>query len=176
MSIIYLLVILFILKIVYDISYFFMCKYYFYRYIKWIKNNKGNIPSKSMIIELFKKTNVPNSTIPILEDVGYGRLMQTTGNLFDNIFSKRNDIVSMVYQNFTECKAILKTNIILNFSPVYWINFIIFLPNKILYYLGINEKSILNKIFLVIYWILVFIFGIYKTQLKNVLMQILNNL
>jgi hypothetical protein len=115
MTIIFLLIIMFVCKLMYDILYYYTCKYYFNKYNKWLENDKSDLPNKNIIIDIFKRAKIINNTIPILENAGYGRLLQMQVDLFDNIFSRRKDIASMVYQGFMEAKAFYKSEIFFKF-------------------------------------------------------------
>lgn len=53
------------------------------------------------------------------------------------------------------------------FKLSYWINFLIFLPQQILSYLGIKEESVASKLLNLIYWCAVALFSIYKPLLQN---------
>lgn len=81
---------------------------------------------------------------------------------------------------FHEAIGVYKSRLLETFSPIYWIEFAINLPKKILEYLGIAPESIVIKIFQLIYWIvgavLGFLYALYKPEIQTLVKDWLSNL
>ena len=56
-------------------------------------------------------------------------------------------------RSLSAAKGIFKSRIFEAFSPLYWINCILFLPRNILTYLGLDADGIMSKILQLLYWI-----------------------
>lgn len=60
------------------------------------------------------------------------------------------------------------------FSVKYWVNFLVFLPQKIFAYFNLNEDQFIAKLFNLIYWILTGLWALYKKQLFRWLIQLIS--
>lgn len=56
----------------------------------------------------------------------------------------------------------------------YWFNCVVFLPQKVLSYLGLNSDGPLGKISNIIYWTLSFIWTVFEARLIELIKQILH--
>lgn len=59
------------------------------------------------------------------------------------------------------------------FSPLYWIQLLFFLPSKLCEFLGISGDRIAIKILQIIYWILTPLILCFRSQLYDLIIQLL---
>lgn len=76
------------------------------------------------------------------------------GYLYDNLIVKHEGIVALVLRYFDEAKGIFKNRILESLSPLYWINFLIYLPKNLFLILGLDPESTVTKIFQLLYWVI----------------------
>lgn len=106
----------------------------------------------SSIVRLFKLAGVKNKLIPFTQPSGYGFLAQGNTYLFDNMGNLQEYPVGLMIQSFAEAKGTLKRHILENFSPIFWINCLLFLPRSIMEYLGVKGDTLIVKLFQLLYW------------------------
>lgn len=109
------------------------------------------------IIELLEKAGQKSKTISRIQNSGFGYLENIRGDLFENITTRDSDIYTAVSTKFKYAVGTYKKRLYEAFNPLYWIEFLVFLPTNIaVYLLGEDQKSISNwiiRIFNIIYWI-----------------------
>ncbi len=78
----------------------------------------------------------------------------------------QKDVVIM----FEEAIGEYKSRCLEVFSPLYWINTVIYLPQKILQYIGLPSETWIGRILNAIWWISVAIYTVNKEMLKGLLL------
>ena len=90
-----------------------------------------------------------------------------------------NRTKEIMLNSFQVAKGYYKARFLESFNPIYWINIIIFLPQKILKYIGMNENTsfrIANVILTFFYWVSGFAFTLYKSQIKHFIITLISQL
>lgn len=81
---------------------------------------------------------------------------------------------------FFEAEGVYRQRIFDSFSPVYWIELIIYAPKKLLTYLGFDETKILfkacNILLTFIWWSVVSIIVFFRPQLQQLIVETLGEL
>lgn len=137
---------IFILKVLYNFLYWLYG--YFLRY-KWVSyfntNNKNLMGYNFQIIEYLNK--IPYESI--IDDV------------YD--ISDRKYIEEL----FIKSHGYYKYLFLQNFNPFYWINIVIFFPQKIVNYLGLRFKRKTIHFLNIFYWIFSVTFAIYNDEITT---------
>lgn len=58
-------------------------------------------------------------------------------------------------------------------SPLYWVQLVVFLPVKLCGYLGISETKAIPKLLQAVYWLLAPLLLIFRSQLYEFIVQLL---
>ena len=107
-----------------------------------------------------------------LEPIGFGRAQQQHMSALDNLTFLNIDILREGRTILTRAKGYYKVEALKSFNPLFWIEFIVFLPRELFKYFGfdINSKSIsiISKIIQIVYWLasLITMYLTYKTNIK----------
>lgn len=103
--------------------------------------------------KLFKSAGIKDSSVPFVQPAGYGFLSKGSASFFGNLATSNTHCVALMYKDLAEAKGIFKGRILESFSPMYWINCVVYLPRNILGYLGLGTDGIASKLLQLIYWI-----------------------
>ncbi len=124
------------------------------KYVKYLSNQNTDFSEHTdSVIQLFKAAGVSDLVIPFTQPAGFGMVAHGSTSLFANIGNLRKDTVAMMHNCFAKAKGTFKHRIVETFSPIFWINCVIFLPRNILEYLGLKGDSIFVKLFQLLYWV-----------------------
>lgn len=104
--------------------------------------------------KLFKDARLDKTMIPVMEPVGFGKVVSMNAQLTENLNIKRVNIVANTIPLFDEMIGVFKMRLRESFSVRYWIETILFLPQKAISYIGF-EENILSRVVQIVYWILV---------------------
>jgi len=126
---------------------------------------------KEEIKDLFKEANLKDSTVSHQESIGFGKFTNANVSVIDNIMSNRQDIVGLINLKFHEAIGVFKKRYKESYNPIFWIDFIIKLPQYLMQFFGVLPEKIAVKILLIIYWLLVVFFGLKKFDLINFLIN-----
>lgn len=142
-------------KLLANVSNFLRTRHYKELYLQSLTKNSSVdiLEYKSAILQLFRTAGVEDSLISYANPTGYGMLATGTASAFQNIASNRQDVVVAIYRGFSEAHGTFKRRIFETFSPLYWVNCVVFLPKSLFCYLGIKSDSIFIKIFQLLYWL-----------------------
>lgn len=143
-----------------------------YGYFKTLPSEKSEdidnraFETKAEVIELFKRAGIRDRAIPEIELLGYGKAVPYNASAFNSYPNVRKKFFIVYTLMFDESIGTFKRRIKESINPLYWIDLIIFAPKKILDYLELDPKSrstkILNLVLTFVYWLLGFIFAIFK--------------
>ena len=143
------------LKVFYDLS---MWLYGYYLRIKWVSyfnsNNKNAIAYTYQIEKYL--CAIPNEYI------------------VDKIFSKYNQ--EEVMTSFIKAHGYYRHHFILNFWPFYWIKLLLFLPQSVIKYLGLNTRKQTPRLFNVIWWICGAIYTVYNVEIISYIKELISQL
>lgn len=148
---------LFFLRVIYNLYNFWLTKYYYKKYVEFVKNSKSWFvrEHKQKIVSLFERAGIEDCTLPNTELAGYGFVRTGNFSVFRNISILREDVVTVINGNFHEAIGVYKQRIIDTFNPFYWIESFFQLPTSILKYIGLKPQSIIVKILQILWWLIV---------------------
>lgn len=146
-----------------------------YRQYAKRENNKA-MQHRDEIISLFNYANIE-------EDVMYestirgGRVINTTPYpIYSNMFNDTADIENSVLMYFEYAIGTFKRRIKENFRPVFWIECILYLPQKVLKYLHKDISHSASNFISFLYWIIGLLVTIYTLELKGILNDLIEYL
>lgn len=124
------------------------------------------------IIELVNGAGISDKVVPYVESVGYGLVGTGNAPALQNLASRRQDVVFVNNELMQRAIGVYRRRMLQAFSPVYWLECIIYLPQKILNYIGFDPNTIGARIFTVVVWILEVIllpqlYMVYETPIKE---------
>jgi len=156
-------------------------KYFWNRYIDWLNDSDNTLYTyKQSIKNLFLHAGMQTLVVPNAAPVGYGQIATYNAEVSENMFIKRNDIVSLTLHLFANTFGVYRSRIIESFSPLYWINFIIFIPKHLLLYIGLDSEKtaykLLNVVLSAIWWVILGVIAIFGNQLKQFGINFINQL
>lgn len=126
------------------------------------------------IVHLFKIAGLSDITIPCVRPVGYGKLFEGHASLYKNLNVIQDDIVPGVLLCFSEAVGVFKHRIRETFSPLFWIQCVIFLPQKALAYVGVNGDSVIVKIMQLLYWLATPCLLIFRDNISQYILSLLS--
>lgn len=132
--------------------------------------------------ELSQKAGIPfaEATSPIMApsliDPDLYRTIQYQSSCLDQVRLRDPFVMNSVYSTMLQIKSVFQSRFNETFSPIYWIQVIVFAPQKLLLYFDIPATSIISKFFQLIYWILTPITIFYRDTLTSYLLEFLGKL
>ncbi|MED3550151.1 hypothetical protein [Cytobacillus praedii] len=147
-------IIVIILKFILNIRKYFQCEKYISLFEDWIvKECKINLVEKRSIVKkLVSDAGYGNSRVPYVKEMGYGQLARLEVNPIDS-FPNR-EMARGILNNLSASKGLYKQRALEAFNPIFWIEFVIFLPKSIFSYLGVESTGFIVKISNLIWWLL----------------------
>jgi hypothetical protein len=116
------------------------------------------------IISLFKSAGLQNLKVPFVGMIGPTHESISLNGIFDGMMKFTPGISHNMHSLFCQAKGVYKKRMRDSVNPFYWLEIIIFLPQKIVGYLGFNENSktivAISKTLKVLYWIFGFAIGL----------------
>ncbi len=110
------------------------------------------------IIDLFKKAGQKTKIISHIENSGLGCIQNVQVDLYENMPTRESEIYTEIFKKFRYSIGVYKKRIFESVNPIYWIEFLIFLPKKIVeYLLGEGQESIPNwliRLLNLVYWVI----------------------
>lgn len=154
-SVIYVFLVIVIIKMSYNAYYCVLTKHFYKKYKEYLEKNNWFVQEKKQsIIDVFKKAGVKDHRLPVVEPAGYGMINTGHVSFFANIHMMTGDAPVHSNSAFKQAISIFRKRTWESLNPIFWIEFIIFLPRNILAYLGITGESLFVKIPQLFYWIL----------------------
>lgn len=167
-----------VFKFVSNISKYFRCKKLSSEHAVWVATGQGNFTRhKGQALDLFKGANISEGSIPISKPTGYGVISNYSLPLFMNLDSRRGDVASVVIGYFDEAIGTYFHRAFESLNPLYWIETIIFLPKRLLQYIGVEidkpSVKLCNVLLTFLWWLFGAIFVFFRPQIENLIMSIL---
>lgn len=128
----------------------------------WIQENQIEIR------KIVLATGIQDQRKSFMAHLGFGYTERQSMTALDNLLLLDIELFHGAAEIINRAKGFYKTQAIKCFNPLFWIEFIIFLPKEILKYFGVNENekigSTITKIIQIIYWLasLFFMYQKYK--------------
>lgn len=101
--------------------------------------------------KLFRDAGLSDVKIPAMQPVGYDKAVSLYASLVDNLGSRRSDFTASILPLFDEMVGVFKMRLKDSVSPRYWIETVLFLPQKALCYIGFKENA-LSRFLQIVYW------------------------
>ena len=141
-------------------------------YLEYIeKRNPEFVENKHRILELFNKAGIQDKILPTSTFVGMG-IKNYKYSVHDNLEMVSEDTKRVVNYSFREAIGVFRSRIKNAINPLYWIEFIFFLPKVVLNYLGVSAESIIVKFAQIIYWLAGVLFAVFKSYIIDYLREI----
>jgi hypothetical protein len=130
----------------------------------WIQENQIEI--KKIVL----KTGIQDQWTSYMEPLGLGKAKKESISALDNLTLLNPKIMGPGREIVNRAKGFYKIQALKSFNPLFWVEFIVFLPKELLKYFSVDEDaksgSVIIKIFQVIYWI-ASIYFMYQTYVHN---------
>jgi hypothetical protein len=178
----YIVIAILFIKIILNLSKFLQCKYLLNKYIHWLKDTSLSlVEKKSKVISLIKGVGVSDSCVPYIAPVGYGKLVTNELSVLNNFPSNRRDIFELTREKFHDAIGVYRRRILQTFNPLFWIETVIFLPKKILVYLGVkNSESVVIKLLQIVWWgfgiLIAVLIAVYQQELAIKIKPFIQNI
>jgi len=147
---------LFLYKLVSNASFYFMSKFYetaHFNYL-FVEGKCSDIHQyQHGMKKLVKRAGLVATSVPVVHNMGYGQLASYSADAMDNVACRQEDIALVVAQSIRSARGVFRTRVIECFSPIYWIELVIFMPKNIFTYLGLGGDSFFLKLFQLLWWI-----------------------
>lgn len=131
----------------------------------WIEENQLEI--KKIVLN----SGIGDQRKSYMESLGLGYAKEKAVSAIDNLAFLNSEIMGTGRQMLQRASGHYKIQAVKSFNPIFWIEFIVFLPKEILKYFNVDENakigSISIKILQVIYWI-ISIYFTYQKYINNV--------
>lgn len=156
-----------------NISNYYQCR----KLIKVIENNENVealVKYRQKFLKLtyfvydkkFTKEYFPNQNLPVVQETN----TRSEFPFFETVLPAKRMLL--------EAEGHYEDNIKSSLNPFRWIKGVLFLPSKILQYLGVDEKSKLSKSFNVIWWfisLLIWFFTPILESTRALMLEIITN-
>ena len=165
----------FLYRLVVNLSSLFWLNHYDKAYMRYLSHPEQDFTEcTAAVTKLFKSAGLTDRMIPFVQPMGLGQIVQGHTMLFCNMGNRREDVVGNMISCFSSARGVFKNRILENFSPIYWINCILFLPRTALVYLGISAESVFSKLFQLLYWILTPLLLLLRDELYQFILTLIN--
>ena len=159
-------------SLLYSVKYKQMSKFH-QEYRKHIDAPSDYIPHhKAKIISLFKEAGVEDFTVGGAEHVGYGQIRTYNASGFANLLMINPDIVIPLNLKFKEAIGVFKRRALQSINPLFWIEFLIKLPQYLLKFVELEPQNLIGKIVQLIYWCIWIIVGLESLEIIDIVGRI----
>lgn len=149
-------------------------------HLEFLEGKRPNFTEyRQEVIELFRKAHVKNAYIPVSEPTGYGQIVNMNVDVFSMFPSEFSIISAPAIKMFSEAQGVFRKNMFDSINPIFWIEFLIFLPKNLLIYLGLNQKKALfktfNLIFTFLWWFFCTLVTFFQAEIKQFIIEFFGN-
>lgn len=168
-------------KVISNLIKLLKLKFYDSEYVKFLADKPNHIEQyKIQTIQLFKNAGIKEEFIPISQPTGYGRVANVNASLYINFPSNIQVFAAPTLCLFDNAIGIYRSRVLESFSPLYWVDALLFLPKNILLYIGLDTEKVTfklcNVILSSIWWFVGAAFLFFKTELLDFSINFLGNL
>ena len=157
---------IFLYRLVTNISALTRLNHYDEEYTMYLSHPERNFREHTAaLVQLFKQAGVSDIQIPFVQPMGYGQILQGHTLLFSNMDNRREDVVANMIRCLAEARGTFKHRILESFSPLFWINQLLFLPRTVMAYLGVSGENIIVKLLQLLYWLITPLFVVFRDNL-----------
>ena len=148
-------------------------------YIEWLATGKkidSLFESQALFKKLLEKANVKESYLPVCQPVGLGRAVQYNASVKEQFPSRIHDFALQINKMFYEAEGVFLARAKEAFNPLYWIDFVIFLPKHFMAYLGADTEKLLTKILQAVYFLVAGIWSLLQQLYPDIFRTLLEKL
>ncbi|UVI32064.1 hypothetical protein [Paenibacillus spongiae] len=130
-------------------------KMYLREYMNWLNSGEARIDlmeHQHMVTTLVNKAGKGDIRVPVSQAMGYGQIANFKADPFAAFPNRLESVAHITIQTLKSCIGIYRFRCFESFNPIYWLGLIVFLPRSILLYLGVESKSIVTKVFNLLWW------------------------
>ena len=132
---------------------------------EWITEHQ--IELKSIVL----KTGIKDQTQTYMKPLGLGYAREKGISALDNLAFLNSEIMESSREIIKRAQGYYKIHAFKSFSPIFWIEFFVFLPKEIMKYIGVTEEekksSVVIRIFQILYWI-ISVYFMYQSYLQSI--------
>ncbi|MGN0574641.1 MAG: hypothetical protein ACI4J2_01305 [Ruminococcus sp.] len=152
-------------------------------YLKWVENEQA-VPEINTYyaeaMKLLKEAKVNDRYFPISQPTGNGMIANITLSVYANFFQRKALIIPEVNEMFDEAVGYYRLHWRETFNPIYWLETALFLPKKVLSYIGADldkvSSRIINVLLTAIWWILTAFVAFFKDEIVDFLKAFIEKL
>lgn len=164
----------FLYRLTVNVNALLWLNHYKEKYTQYLANaERGFAENTSAVTKLFKDAGLADRMIPFVQPMGYSQILQGQTSLFSNMENRREDVIGNMLSCFASARGTYKDRIIENFSPIFWINCVLFLPRTVLTYLGVSADNFFAKLCQLIYWLTAPFLVLFRDNLYELIRSLL---
>lgn len=127
-------------------------------HLDWLAGERDDFMlHRQEVLNLFQKAHIKNLYTPATQRIGYGKIASMDIDVFTMFPSRLEIIACPANDMFKEAEGVFRKNLFDSVNPIYWIDFILFLPKNLLLYLGLDSEKaafkLCNILLTLIWWI-----------------------
>jgi hypothetical protein len=182
MKILYVICLIAIYKFLINLINWKKTENYLKEYEAYVENQSWEFHQNvKQITKLFKDAGLEDCKVPFVKPAGYGQIYTGSLSVMENLTNTKNrDILGNVKGLFYQTMGVYKNRTWQAFNPIYWVTVIIFLPQEILKYIGLDPEKAVIKTVQVCYWLLAvvvgFFYGVYKDSIDALIKNWISHL
>ena len=101
------------------------------------------LESRSQVVELVNDAGVSDQNVTMSQPVGYGNLQVRNASVLDNFPHLSVEMSSAAQRLMREATGVYRGRRWQTFNPLYWVEFLIYLPREVLgSYMGVESDRI----------------------------------
>ena len=179
MKIIIFIAFILIYKFTRNLVFRIMLKRYQKKYLEWTQDDSVPFVAYQMqILKLFKSAEIPDSTIRVTEVVAPMKIERFNISVFENMTVRRDDFYPEVNKKFDIAIGVYTSRMIETFNPLYWIDFVLFAPKRIIQNIGFDTEKVATKLCSIlltfIWWAIIFFLTFFYDQIKLWIIDLLS--
>ncbi len=141
------------LKLVINLWNFVQCKRHLCEYTRYIENPTWRfVEHRPQIVQLMKGAGITDKFVSDTKHIGYGLIQPYRLSVLDCMDMERDDIFGLMTRNFHEAIGVYRSRMWETVNPLYWVEWIIYLPREVVGYFGVPEESFGVRVAQVIWW------------------------
>lgn len=134
--------------------------------------NYGAVEKKQVeIVDLLSKAGTKANVFYYSEPIGFSQVVNHSFNSFENLFLNHEPSVNYNCIMLIQATEVFKRRFFNSINPISWLETIIFLPQKILQYLGLDAKSSGARILNLIYWLGSVVIGVFVEPVRDAIIN-----
>ena len=149
-------------------------------YEEFLRSKRKNMCEfKNEVLELFKKANVEDASIPVAEHISRSQVMNGMVSIFSMFPTIRPNFAAETLNMFDCAIGSFRKNIVDCINPIFWLDLIVNFPKHIIDYLGFDEKSKATKAIKLlstfIWWLIAAGLILFKSQIQSFIIEQVGN-